>query len=392
MSEATEPRVLVVEEGTANSTWIEPLLAPLGLRVVSSSSERGIEALLRETFVAVLVHLEADGQERAARFVEATSVLQSSPPRPCVPTFFLVSAEPSDPFDGYIRHGLDYLHNPVDALTLLTKLGPPLEAFRLREQLQQRTASLGQQEALYRGELALRAEAESAMRAREEVLAIVSHDLRNPMSAILASSSMIARKVGPELHKQLQMIERSVSRMQKLVSDLLEELRIEAGQLAIDRHDHDAVSFVCQAVESMKVLAEQKALTLSCSFQEESMRVSCDLERVFQVLSNLVGNAVNFTSPGGRVEINVTRENDEVRFSICDNGSGISPEQLPHIFNRYWQASYTGRKGIGLGLSIAKGIILAHGGRIWVESELGVGTTFHFTLPLARQGPIERAG
>ena len=247
----------------------------------------------------MLVHLEADGQERAARFVEATSVLQSSPPRPCVPTFFLVSAEPSDPFDGYIRHGLDYLHNPVDALTLLTKLGPPLEAFRLREQLQQRTASLGQLRGLYRGELALRAEAESAMRAREEVLAIVSHDLRNPMSAIWQARASIARKVGPELHKQLQMIERWFLRIE-LVSDLLEELRIEAGQLAIDRHDHDAVSFVCQAVESMKVLAEQKALTLSCSFQEESMRVSCDLERVFQVLSNLVGNAVNFTSPGGR--------------------------------------------------------------------------------------------
>ena len=124
------------------------------------------------------------------------------------------------------------------------------------------------------------------MRAREEVLAIVSHDLRNPMSAILASSSMIARKVGPELHKQLQMIERSVSRMQKLVSDLLEELRIEAGQLAIDRHDHDAVSFVCQAVESMKVLAEQKALTLSCSFQEDrcgSRAISSGSFRFFRI-------------------------------------------------------------------------------------------------------------
>jgi signal transduction histidine kinase len=205
------------------------------------------------------------------------------------------------------------------------------------------------------------------------------------MSAILASSGMISKRMGQTVQKQLEMIERSVARMQKLVSDLLEEARIEAGQLALDRRDHDAVAFVTQALEAMRPIAEQKSQTLACETSGESIRVVCDLERVFQVLSNLIGNALNFTGPGGHVLLKVAiTDTYEARFSLKDNGPGIPPDQLPHIFKRYWQAAnHARRKGIGLGLSIAQGIIVAHGGRIWVESEVGAGTTFHFTLPLA---------
>ena len=179
------------------------------------------------------------------------------------------------------------------------------------------------------------------------------------------------------------MIERAVARMQKLVSDLLEEARIEAGQLGLDRREHDAVVFASQAVDAMRAVAELKSQSLTHRHEGGSCRVLCDLERMFQVLSNLIGNALTFTPVGGQIQLLVEPARDEVRFSISDTGPGIPPEQLPHIFNRFWQANLSSRKGVGLGLSIAKGIIEAHGGRIWVDSKLGIGSTFHFTLPLA---------
>lgn len=136
-----------------------------------------------------------------------------------------------------------------------------------------------------------------------------------------------------------------------------------------------------EAVEMMLPMAVEKSLLLELNSSEPSLDVSVDKERVLQVFSNLIGNAVKFTREGGRIAISAHAEADFVRFSVSDTGQGVSAEHLPHIFDRYWQAQKEGRMGIGLGLSIVKGIVDAHQGRIWAESQPGKGTTFHFTLP-----------
>jgi signal transduction histidine kinase len=380
MTEATEPRLLVVGDTPSTLSELDPLLEPLGYRLMRVSHDTALHLLPTDEFVAIVVDLPSSSPDP----METAQAFRSCRTNAYVPMLFTgPNRFGYGTLEGYTEQGIEFLVKPINQEVLLTKLSLSVELFQMRRLLSQKTQLLKQKEELYEAELLARARAESAMRAREEVLAIVSHDLRNPMSTILASSGVVARRFGVEVHKQTDMIERAVARMQKLVSDLLEEARIEAGQLGLDRREHDAVVFASQAVDAMRALAELKSQSLTHRQKGGACRVLCDLERMFQVLSNLIGNALTFTPVGGQIELVVEPSRDEVCFSISDTGPGIPAEQLPHIFNRFWQASHAGRKGIGLGLSIAKGIIEAHGGRIWVESELGVGSTFHFTLPVA---------
>jgi signal transduction histidine kinase len=134
----------------------------------------------------------------------------------------------------------------------------------------------------------------------------------------------------------------------------------------------------------LRPLAAGRSIHLESGVDAGLPRALFDSARILQVISNLVGNAVKFTPMQGRVSIRCERATDEVRFAITDTGPGIPPEQLPHIFGRFWQANARDRRGVGLGLPIAKGIVEAHGGRIWVESKPGAGSTFYFTLPVAR--------
>jgi signal transduction histidine kinase len=378
MTEAALPRLLVVGDGPSCLPEIEPIVVLLGLRLTRASHEQMIHQAAAEDVVAIVVDLPvADG-------IEGAKTVRGWEAAAGVPVLFVgPSTKERDGLQGYTEDGVEFLVRPIDEKVLSSRVALCIELFRTRRLLAQKTVLLQQKEELYEAEMTARSRAEAAMRAREEVLAIVSHDLRNPMSTILASSGMVARRYGVEVQRQTDMIERAVARMQKLVGDLLEQARIEAGQLALDRREHDVETFTGQAVEALRAVAELKSQSLTHRSNSSGCRVLCDLERMFQVLSNLLGNALTFTPVGGRIEVAVEPTRHEVRFSVSDTGPGIPPEQLPHIFNRFWQAAHASRRGIGLGLSIAKGIIEAHGGRIWVESQLGVGTTFHFTLPIA---------
>jgi signal transduction histidine kinase len=178
-------------------------------------------------------------------------------------------------------------------------------------------------------------------------------------------------------------IRRSADRANRLISDLLDVARIQAGGLAVEPVPVEAAALVQEALEAATPLANGKKLTLQPEMPEHLPAVCSDRDRVLQVFGNLIGNAIKFTPEGGRITVRADNEPHEVKFAVCDTGPGIPPEHLPHVFDRYWQAKSTRKLGTGLGLSIAKGIVEAHGGRIWVESELGKGAAFHFTLPLA---------
>jgi PAS domain S-box-containing protein len=235
-----------------------------------------------------------------------------------------------------------------------------------------------------------RERAEAAIRTREEVLAIVSHDLRNPLNTIAMGSAALSDYASDEASraKYIQMIRRAINRMNRLIEDLLDVVRLEGGQrLSLEPTPLELAPLIAELCESFKAQGKPNDQAVECDCEADLPPVIADRDRVAQVLTNLAGNALKFTPEGGRVEIRAVRSDGFVQVSVADTGPGISAEDLPRIFDPYWQAGRTARLGAGLGLTIAKGIVEAHGGRIEVASRPGEGTTFTFTLPITGPSP-----
>jgi len=234
-------------------------------------------------------------------------------------------------------------------------------------------------------------ESQQAVQAREEVLAIVSHDLRNPLNAVILAGQLLegAEGLDDESREQIELIGLSAQRMNRLIADLLDITRVEGGKrLPIEQTRIDVEALFRETYELFKAQAAASEITFRYHVAEGVQPVYADRHRVLQVLSNLIGNAMKFTPAGGMITFRAecAREQcDEVLFTVADTGPGIPRENLKDIFNPYWQAKRTARLGAGLGLPIAKGIVESHGGRIWVESEPGKGTKFGFTLPAFRE-------
>jgi PAS domain S-box-containing protein len=229
-------------------------------------------------------------------------------------------------------------------------------------------------------------DSQQATQARDEVLAVVSHDLRNPLNVISLGATYLLKHLpqgaeGTSWRKQAELMRRSADRAVHLIQDLLEVAKLESGRLAVERQAQDVGQLVEEAIELHRPLAEARRLRLERELEAELPRVLADRGRVLQVFSNLIGNALRYTPEDGRITVRARREGRFVRFFVSDTGKGIAPEHLPHLFERYWQPKGT-REGAGLGLPIAKGIVEAHGGYILVESEQGKGSTFSFTVPV----------
>jgi signal transduction histidine kinase len=231
----------------------------------------------------------------------------------------------------------------------------------------------------------LYARALAARRAREDLLATVSHDLKNPLNAIkLCTRTLAGRVEGEKAQQSVARIDRAADRMSRLIGDLLDAAKIEAGVLRAAPQREDASALIESAVEALRVIAADKGVRLVAAGPPALGLVSCERSLILRVLSNLIGNAIKFSPEGASVSIGAEPRTEEVRFSVTDTGPGIPHEHLAHVFERYWQAEGTDRRGSGLGLYIAKGIVEAHGGRIWIESPPGGGTTVTFTIPIAR--------
>jgi signal transduction histidine kinase len=218
------------------------------------------------------------------------------------------------------------------------------------------------------------------------VLNVVSHDLRNPVSTIAMAAALLADATIPltteQRAKQLEIITRSAQRMNRLIQDLLDAARIDGGRLAVSLRCENTAVVASETYEAFREIAARKNITIECDVARDLPQSNIDRDRIVQVLSNLLNNAVKFTPPYGRITLRASRtEPGGCRFDVADTGPGIAADQLPHVFNRFWQATRTAHMGSGLGLTIAKGIIDAHGGRIWVESRVGEGSTFSFELP-----------
>ncbi|MET0286908.1 MAG: ATP-binding protein, partial [Polyangiales bacterium] len=240
----------------------------------------------------------------------------------------------------------------------------------------------------FRAEQRARAAAEAATQARDHVLAVVTHDLKNPLNVFRLGLELLTSTTA-ELPAAAQSVAASVlprmdsasRRMSGLIDDVLILAKIETGEHALESRDVQARDLLFDAHEMLEPLAAAKAITLRVEGGAQGGAVRCDRERVMQVFSNLLGNAIKFTPRGGEVTVRFERGRDEAIFAVRDTGPGMPAADLPHVFDRFWQARKTARQGAGLGLAIAKGLVEAHGGRIWVESTEGLGSTFFFSLP-----------
>jgi PAS domain S-box-containing protein len=230
-------------------------------------------------------------------------------------------------------------------------------------------------------------EARRATRSREQVLAIVSHDLRNPLNSIqLASHLLLASPPNPKAERQLQIIHRSAVRMEHLIDDLLDLASIQGGRLSMDVRAVRASDVARDAVEAQVGPAKERDIELSTELSVDDVEVRCDPHRILQVFGNLLSNALKFCRAGDLVRVKGRVSGDHVLFAVEDTGPGIPDEEKPHLFEPFWSAARHRREGTGLGLYITRSIVEAHGGRIWVESSAGRGSTFYFTLPLATAG------
>jgi signal transduction histidine kinase len=235
-------------------------------------------------------------------------------------------------------------------------------------------------------------DAEHAARTRDEVLAMVAHDLRNPLNLVVTTGAFLletAAGLEPQQQEQLRMIQRAASQMNRLIQDLLDVAATGSGQVAVSAEDEPIEPLVREACAQLEHAASAAGIKLGCTFGPELPAVHADRGRIMQVLGNLIGNALRFTPAGGSVTVATAREGERVRIAVSDTGEGIDAADLPHVFERFWQARQSRGGGAGLGLAIARGIVAAHGGELRVESMVGDGSSFSFTLPAAGHAGVE---
>ena len=227
-----------------------------------------------------------------------------------------------------------------------------------------------------------RAQAEAAVRQHDEVLAIVAHDLRNPLSRIALSASFLRESMGAQADpRPWELMLRGIRDMDRLIQDLLDVSRMEAGSLQLDRSQLKLAPLLGELQEQFRDLARSKGVALLARPDPGVLDVLADRRRLVQALSNLIDNALRLTPPGGTVTVEARPAPGYVEFAVRDTGPGIPADQLPHLFDRFWQGARARRGGAGLGLAIVKGIVESHGGRVFAESTPGGGATFRFWIP-----------
>lgn len=372
-------RVLVVDDDESDRRAVSRCLRLSGVRAVAdeaSMADEVIERVGRERYDCVLLDYYLPG---TAGLSLLQRIQAAAPDTPVV--IFTGRGDEEIAVELMKGGAADYLPKAsltperlAASLRYTTELARTRAARRLAEAERERLLELEQE---------ARARAERASHLRDEVLAIVAHDLRNPLHTIAIASAMLESSQPEEARlRQLETIRRATERMNVLISDLLDASSIEVGSLSIQRGRIDVAALLAEARDLFERQAQPRGLSFECEVATDLPPVAGDRGRLMQVIANLIGNALKFTDTGGAIRLRAHAEHGMVEISVEDSGRGIAPEHLPHVFDRFWRADREARTGAGLGLAIAKGIVEAHGGRIWAESTPGRGTTIHFTVPV----------
>jgi DNA-binding NarL/FixJ family response regulator len=369
-------RLLLVEDDPGDALLIRELLrqgAPFPFELTHAERlQDAVEHLAGEETDATLLDLSLpDGQG-------IDGVAQTLNAAPEVPLIVLTGMDDEETALQAIRAGAqDYLvKGEISGRHLAHSVRYAIERGRLERELR----------SLLAREKEARSAAESAVRSRDEVLGIVAHDLRDPLAAVETTVRLLLRGgIPPEQHPhQLQAVLHATRRMDRLIRDLLDAARIEGGTLHVEPQPTRVSALLAGTVEAAAARSGEAGLRFEHRDEPGIPPVLADGQRVQQVLGNLLDNALRFTPRGGTVTLGARRFGDAALLWVADSGTGIPAEDLPHLFDGAWQARHARRGGTGRGLAIARGIVEAHGGRIWAASEEGAGTTVYFTLPLDR--------
>ena len=358
-------RILIIDDDLVDRLAMRRAIEQSGLVAdvfEASTASEAMAAIAEQTFDCLLLDHELGG----ATGVDITQQLRAS--GNLTPIVFVTGPQNEELLQAAVDAGVTDFFPMGD-------LSPRRLALRIRFAIR-----VGRAEAESARSLAA---ATQASRARDDVLAVVSHDLRGPLHAIsLATEALREESTGVAL-RYLGAIERASRRAERLITDLLEASAIENGALTLTRGSVDAAAIVRQAAADHELIAKEAGGKITTIVPEGVTIVSADRDRVLQVLGNLIGNALKHAR-GAPIEITVAPREAEAEIAVRDRGPGIAENELPHVFDRYWHGRAK-KGGAGLGLAIAKGIVLAHGGRIAVASRQGEGAVFSFTLPLAKR-------
>lgn len=283
------------------------------------------------------------------------------------------------PISGVRKNGEEF---PAEA-AIAKMIGPngPIYSVVLRDVTHQRNAEARNRQLL--------ADTEAAVKARDEVLGLVSHDLRNPVNAVKMLAAAIVRAgdenaspIPPEVLDHASVMLQAANQMDALIQDLLDVTRLESGRFSLSQSAVSLGDVFDITINTMAPLAADRGVRVTHSSTVDLPAVDGDQDRLVQLMTNLVSNAIKYSPSGSEVRIDSRVENDFVVVAVADNGIGISADELPLVFDRFWQSKRTTRSGAGLGLAIARGIVRAHGGDIHIASTVGKGTIVSFTLPI----------
>jgi signal transduction histidine kinase len=358
------PLILVVEDAPAMNDLLRDILS-VDYRVdTASNGKEGIEKALLNKPDLILSDIGMPVMNGSQMFQE----LRSIPSLSEIPFMILTAYGDDDNRVMLLRAGVhDYIAKPFITEELRARIRNLFITIQTRKKL------------------ALELEF------KKDMTAIVSHDLKNPLAAMLISAQALSMMNGEDergtsqIKKTAERMIRGVKQMERLISSMLDLSNIEAGNFGVTPTRQHPESLIEETVSTLRPLAAVKSIRIEAFTELNHPSIDLDKDRLIQVFSNLVGNAIKFTPDGGTISLKVETAEHAMRFSVSDTGFGMPQEQLAHVFDRYWQAKETAHLGTGLGLFIVKKIIEAHQGTIWVESTLGKGTTFCFELPL----PVE---
>jgi signal transduction histidine kinase len=369
--------ILLVDDWPANLLALEVLLASAAYDLVSvRSGPEALAQVAQRDFAVILLDLQMpgmDGVETALRMKELAIEPRRTGPSPII---FVTGADAAPPrvLKAYASGAVDFIQKPLDADVVRAKVAVFADLYRAKQRLVI--------------EMEERVRLQNALRAREDLLAVVAHDLRSPLGAVLMGARLIDRfaegsEPAARIKKASAGVVRAVDRMSRLVEDLLDLARLGAGQtLPVNLERTDLAPLAAETVEMLEPVANAKGLLLENEIVGATL-AQCDRERVEQILSNLIGNAIKFTGAGGSIRIGARETDHEIVVSVRETGIGIPEEHLARIFEPYWQVDAQRKRGTGLGLFIVKAIVLAHGGRVGVETAARRGSSFWFSLPRA---------
>jgi signal transduction histidine kinase/ActR/RegA family two-component response regulator len=384
-SDLSSERVLVVAPFGRDAEAAVSLLGKNGLRAVACEDLRAACAAGRWGAGVIVVAEEAMTTPQVAAL---SSFLDEQPPWSDIPIIVLArgndheAALPSRRLQGF---NVTLLERPLNVRTLLAAVQVALRArrrqYEVRLLLEQRTSLLVR-------EREARERAESASRAKDEFLAILGHELRNPLAPIVTALDMIRFDPPKGFERELTIIDRQVTHLARLVDDLLDVSRIAQGKIELKRERIQLAEIVARAVEMTSPLLEQKRHHFNASVPDDLFLMG-DATRVAQVLANLIMNSAKYTAPGGRIDVVAARQEEQIEIRVRDDGIGMTSDMLPRIFNLFAQERQEADRapgGLGLGLSIVRSLVTLHGGTVEAHSDgLGKGSELVVRLPALKK-------